>query len=329
MPITNKSDISLALAVWLLHDEYDYVRGVDKYISATTLMKPIRHIILPKRMPPEQFQTDVEDFIARALGKSLHDSVEKAWTRGHVRSLELMGYPDSVIERVRVNPTDEEVQRAGDQIIPIYLEQRLFREFEGYTIGGKFDLVTEGIIQDNKSTSAYSWLLGDKDDDYRLQMSIYKWLDAGQKFPKITEDYGRINFIFTDWQKMQARQNPGYPQKRVEYKEFPLMSLPEIETWIRSKIRAIEANQEKDEPDLPDCTDDELWFSVPVHKYYSDASKTSGRSTRNFDDLGAAREFQSSKGGKGVIITVRGEPKRCGYCDVFPICTQKDRYFTP
>lgn len=327
MAITNKSDISLALAVWLLHDEYDYVKGVDKYISATTLMKPLKHIILPRRMPPGAYEVDVEDFISRALGKSLHDSVEKAWVRGYRRSLELMGYPDNLIERVRVNPTDDEL-RTSNEIIPIYLEQRLFREFEGYTIGGKFDLVTEGMVQDNKSTSAYSWLHGDKDDDYRLQMSIYRWLDAGQPCPKITEDHGRINFIFTDWQKMQARQNPNYPQKRVEHKDIELMSLRETEIWIRNKLRLIEANQEKEEPDLLECTAEELWMSAPVHKYYADASKTDGRSTKNFDDLGEARTFMASKGGKGVIKTVPGEPKRCGYCEVFPICSQKDRYFT-
>lgn len=327
MAITNNSDISLALAVWLLHDEYDYIRGVSKYISATTLMKPIRHIILPKRLPPEAVEDDVENYIARALGKSLHDSIEKAWSKGYARSLELMGYPDDLIERVRVNPTDEEV-RASNSIIPIYLEQRMFREFEGYTVGGKFDLVTEGIVQDNKSTSAYSWLMGGKDDDYRLQMSIYRWLDAGQPMPKITEDFGRINFIFTDWQKAQARQNPNYPQKRVEHKEIELMSLRETEIWVRNKLRQIEANQGVEEPLLPECSKEELWLSDPVFKFYSDASKTDGRATKNFDNAADAKAFQASKGGKGVIKTVVGEPKRCGYCDAFPICSQKDRYFT-
>ena len=76
--ITNRSDISLALAVWLLHDEYDYVKGVEKYISATSVMKPIRHLILPGRMDPTDNIVDVEDYIARTLGHALHDSVEKA-----------------------------------------------------------------------------------------------------------------------------------------------------------------------------------------------------------------------------------------------------------
>lgn len=326
MAITNKSDISLALAVWLVDDDYDYVKGISKYISATTLMKPLKHIILPKRLPPGLVETDVEDFISRKLGSALHDSIENAWTKRYARNLSLLGYPDSVIDRVLVNPTHEEFISKNDAIA-VYLEQRLYREFQGFTIGGKFDLVTEGIIQDNKSTSAYSWVFGGKDDDYKLQMSLYRWLDAAQPHRKITEDYGQINFIFTDWQKVQAKSNPAYPQSRVEKKAIPLMSLKETEEWVLHKLNAIEKNQEADETQLPDCTADELWQSEPKYKYYADATKTDGKSSKNFDNANDARAFQASKGGKGIVKTFPGSPKRCGYCEVFPICSQKDRYF--
>jgi hypothetical protein len=326
MAITNKTDISLSLAVWLLYDEYDYVRGLKKYISVTQLMKPIRQLILPKRMPPELAEVDVGDFVARGLGKAIHDSVEKAWTKGFRKSLELLGYPEAVIDRVRINPTDEELIKTPD-CIPVYLEQRLFREFEEFTIGGKFDLVCEGIVQDNKSTSAYSWLHDDKDDDYRLQMSLYRWLDAGQSKSKITADYGQINFIFTDWQKMQAKSNPNYPQKRVEQKSIDLMPLEETELWVRGKLMMLEAYANSPEDQLPECTAKELWQSEPKYKYYADANKTSGKSTKNFDNAADARAHQASKGGVGVVKTVPGEPKRCGYCEVFPICSQKDHYF--
>jgi len=36
----------------------------------------------------------------------------------------------------------------------------------------------------------------------------------------------------------------------------------------------------------------------------------------------------AEKGGKGIIITVEGKPKRCEYCDAFAVCTQKDKYFS-
>lgn len=322
--ITNTSDISLALAVWLLYDEYDH-QDIPNYISATSLMKPLRHIVLGPRVDREAEPVDVADLIARALGKALHDSVEKAWLKGYARSLKLLGHPADVIQRVWINPTDDEV-RANNDMIPIYMEQRMFREFRGATIGGKFDMVTDGIIQDAKSTSAYTWLYGGKDEDYQLQMSLYRWLDAAQPLPKITEDYGRINFIFTDWQKMSAKSNPKYPQKRVEYKEIPLLSLKDTELWVQTKLALIQKHRNTPEPQIPECSDDDLWLSDPVFKYYGDPTKTSGRSTKNFDTAAEANAFRAEKA-KGIVITVPGEPKRCGYCEAFSICTQKDRYF--
>lgn len=323
--ITNQSDVSLALAVWLLHDEYDY-QSMKNYISATSLLKPIRQIILPSRVNSQDRQIDVTDFIARSLGHSIHDSIERAWVKGYERSLKLLGYPDSVISRVRVNPTDEE-RKADPNIIPVFLEQRAFREFMGFTIGGKFDLVTDGIVQDAKSTSAFTWVYDGKDDDYRLQMSLYRWIDAAQPMPRISEDYGRINFVFTDWQKSSARTNPKYPQHRVAHKDIPLLTLKETEQWVRHKLTQVMDYKQSPESEIPECTDSELWRSDPAYKYYSDPAKTSGRSTKNFDNMADARTFQSEKNGKGIIITVPGEAKRCAYCDAAPVCSQFRRLF--
>lgn len=349
--IHNSLDIPLVLAVWLVHDEYDYM-NVPNYISATSLMKPLRHILLPKRIPIDKRpMEDVADYISRGLGNAIHDSVEKAWTTNHRSNLKKLGYTDATIDRILINPTDQEldafVTRTGNDPIPVYLEQRMFRQHKGLIIGGKYDNITDGIVNDTKSTSAYSWVFGGRDDDYRLQGSIYNWIDEQglemprgsrgldlsllQPFrPRITEDYIRVNFVFTDWQKMQARSNPGYPQKRAEYKEIPLLSLEETEFVINEKLRLIDRFKEVPESQLPECTPEELWQSAPSYKYYTDPAKANqpgARSTKNFDDINEARKFQSEKGGVGIIKTIPGEPKRCGFCPAFEICTQKDRYF--
>lgn len=322
--ITNNSNISLGLAVWLLHDEYDYINEPN-YISVTQLMKPIRHIILPKRVPKEQRTSDVEDYISSALGKSLHDSIEKAWLKSYAKSLALLGYPKSLIDRVLINPTPEQLAAKPDAI-PVYLEQRAIRDFEGYRIGGKFDMVAEGIVQDNKSTTAYTWLMGTRDDDYALQGSLYRWLNPD----KITEDYIRINFIFTDWQKAMAKANPKYPQKRLLHKDIPLWSLEKTEAWIRNKIAQLQKYKDAQDEQIPECTDAELWRSEPKYKYFSDPTKTAGKSTKNFDDPVEARVYMANeKGGKGIVITVPGEVKRCDYCDAAPICKQREKYITP
>lgn len=322
MHVTNNSGIPLGLAVWLLHDDYDFINEPN-YISVTQLMKPIRHLILPKRVPKELIKSDVEDYISSALGKSLHDSIEKAWVKSHKKSLALMGYPEKVINRVLINPTPEELA-AVDDPIPVYLEQRAMRVIDGYTIGGKFDMIAEGILHDNKSTTAYTWLFDSKDEDYALQGSLYRWLNPD----KVTEDFIRINFIFTDWQKVQARSNPNYPQKRLLHKDIPLWSLEKTEQWIRNKLAQLKKYKDLEDDQLPECTEEELWKSETTYKYYSDPAKTNGRSTKNFTDPVEAKKFMiNEKGGKGIIVTVPGEAKRCEYCNAAPICKQRQRLF--
>ena len=103
------------------------------------------------------------------------------------------------------------------------------------------------------------------------------------------------------------------------------MSLADTNAWIRAKLAQIVKHYKTPEKELPECTPEELWMSDPKFKYYSDPTKTAGRSTRNFDTLAEAQAFMAEKG-KGTIITVPGTPKRCDYCAAYPICTQKDKY---
>ena len=328
MRITNTAGVSLPVAVWLVHDEYDYSKE-ENYISATALLKPIRQIVLASRVNPETQSMDVIDMLKTSLGHAIHDSIEKAWTRGAERALRMLGYPQQVRDRLRINPTAAVLQSDPD-IIPVYLEQRQTKEIDvsgvTYKVGGKFDIVTEGLLQDFKSTSTYVWVKGSRDDEHRLQGSIYRWLNPD----KITEDYIRINYIFTDWNRGEAKRNPNYPPHAVMHKDIKLMSPRDTEDWVRSRIAEIIKYQGAKEEHVPECTDEELWRSDPVFKYFSDPEKAKqpgARSTRNFDTHAEAREYQASKAGKGVVIPIAGVPKRCDYCGVYDVCKQKDRYF--
>lgn len=322
MSFTNQSEIPLALAVWLVNDDYDH-NSMENYVSVTGLMKPLRHIILPRRIKGAT-EMDLEDLIPSALGNAIHDSVEKAWVKNHHKNLRKLGYPEDVIKRILVNATPEEIAAVNDPVL-VFIEQRAIRSFKGWHIGGKFDMVAEGIVMDNKSTTAYTWVHGGRDEDYKLQGSIYKWLNPD----KIFDDFIRINFIFTDWQRAQARQNPNYPQSRLRYKDIPLMSKEETEMWIGRKLALVEKFMDADEKDIPECTDEELWMSDPSFKFYlkPETFKAGGKSTKNCESMSEAQEYQASKGGRGLIVTVPGEPKRCGYCNAFDACTQKDKYF--
>lgn len=322
MKITNRSSINLPLAVWLMHDTYDYV-DKPNYISVTSLMKPIKQTILAARIPLSEREMDVADNTARALGHSIHDSIESAWTHGYRRSMRLLGYPQEIIDRILINPTDEAL-RAKDDAIPVYMEQREFREvvIDGvtYTVGGKYDMVADGELYDHKSTSAFSWLFGTRDDDHRDQGSLYRWLNP----EKIYGTHIHINYIFTDWSRMQAKTNPKYPQNRVEQKDIALSSVAETDRWVRERLHLIKTHWNSPESEMPPCTDKELWRSDPQYKFYNDPLKVSGRSTKNFDNIHDANQFMADKGGKGIVITIPGEAKACNYCQIYNICKQKD-----
>ena len=319
MTFTNIHGIALPLAVWLAHDEYDYVNE-ENYISATRLMKPLRHIVLPPRMAPaDREHPDISDRIATAFGHSLHDSIEKAWLKGYRENLAKLGYPEKVINLVRINP-DPLTLRADD--IPVYMEQRVIKSFMGYRIGGKYDLVAEGQVQDYKSTSAFVWVAGSRDDEHVLQGSLYRWLNPDI----ITQDTMVINYIFTDWSKAKAKQDPRYPQLRVMSKELKLRSIEDTERWVKNKLTLIQQHWNTPQDQLPECSDEELWRSEPQYKYYVDPTKTA-RSTKNFDDMASAKKFMNEeKGGKGIIKIIPGTVKRCDYCEAYAVCQQRLKY---
>ena len=323
MKITNDHNISLPLAAWLLYDDYDYINE-PSYISATSLLKPTKQLVLSKRIPSSERTSDLSDFVARAFGRSIHTAVETAWTSNPKAALKQLGYPDSVLERVVVNPTEEQLKEIKNPIA-IYFEKRSLRELDGFTVGGKFDLVADGIVQDIKTTSVYTYMNDRKLEDYKLQLSIYRWLNPDL----ITEDYGYINFVFTDWQKFKAKSDPKYPKTRLATQRIELMSLEETEEFIRQRLRAYKSALGADEDMMPRCTDKELWRSDPVYKYYKDPSKiNSPRATKNFSDLSEARRHMMMEG-KGKIVTVEGVPKACDYCAAYALCKQKDEYFKP
>ena len=315
--ITNKEDIPLTLAVWAVDDDYDYVNQ-ENYISVTQLIKPIKQIILGMRVTDED--TDVSDLINAALGTSIHSGIEKAWKFNYKKNLKSLGYSDELINKIKINPKKEDLKNTD---IPIYIEQRNSIKVNDFTIGGKFDMVADGILHDNKSTSVYTWIYGGRDKDYCLQGSLYKLINKDI----IKEDFIRINYIFTDWQKSAITQNIKYPLNRLVCKDIPLLSLEETQKFVEDKIKQIKLYKDSPEEKLPRCTDEDLWRAEPKYKYYADPTKTSGRSTKNFTSLEEANEYKLAKGNKGIVIVVPGEVKRCIYCRAYNICKQRREYF--
>lgn len=313
------SEVPLALAVFLATDNYD-VDPRPNAISATTLMRPLRQIILSKRIPAAQAMTPLPDMAKNRMGAAIHDGIERAWLHNHKRAMQAMGYPDHIIERVVVNPSAALLAVLPDAI-PVYLEQRLERRFGKWIVTGKFDFVAEGEVQDFKSTSVWTYQNQVNKNKYPLQLSIYRCLGPHL----ITSASGRIHYLFMDWSANKALADPqGYPRRPTLTQTFELMSPAEAERYILNKLALIDKYMDAPEDQIPDCDDEDLWRSDPVWKYYTDPTKTA-RSSKNFTDKPSAYAHWAEKGGKGIVKEIEGEVTACKYCSAYIACGQKDR----
>ena len=312
------SDVPLALAVWLADDTYDH--NADPWtISATTLLKPLKQIILSTRIPGGIGLVPIRDMLKSSIGSAIHDAIERSW--GSQKLPEILGYlgfPPGIQKRVKFNPKPEELT---EEIIPIYMEQRLSKKVGKWTVTGKFDFVGDGMVQDFKTTSTFTYVNQTNGTKYTQQGSIYRWLDP----EKINKDVLQIHYIFTDWKQSRAGQgDPNYPPHPSHTQTFPLMTYQETDHYIKTKLALIEKYWDADEEDIPECTDEDLWRSKSVFKYYKNPSST-GRSTKNFDNQHDAYMRLAEDGHVGKVVEMPGQVMACKYCSAFPLCSQKDR----
>ena len=310
---TNKANVSLALAVWLMHDDYDGYTSNANLISATSLLKPTRALVLKHQNADVDKTADIMDLVPSRMGSAIHAIAEDAWTNRANVSKALAALNMSPADKLLVvNPTEAPKENQ----IPVYVEQRHEKQVGDYVISGKYDLILDGRLNDYKSTSVWTYIYDSNALKYTQQGSIYKWLAPD----RITDNKIDIQFIFTDWSAAQARRDSKYPQSRVVTKSYPLWSIEQTEKYIKDKVEAIDSLLDKSQEELPLCTSEELWESQTKYKYFKNPSAQ--RATKNFDTLEEANARLAADGMVGVINTVRGEVKACRYCEVADICNQ-------
>ena len=321
---TNDTGISLPLAVWLATDNYDGKQKSNPYqISATSLLKSIRQIILGMRAKPEDEVIDVASIVKSRIGTALHDAIENSWKSGRLHeTIESLGYPKELADRVIINP-DKYVFANGTpplDMIPVYMEQRAYKSVGKWLLTGKFDFIFHGHLHDYKSTSTFVYSNAVKSDDYIKQGSIYRWLNPD----KIDKDKMTIDFIFTDW-KSSGLNQANYPPSQVLSQQYDLIPIAETHAWVEKRLALIESHENTEEADLPLCNDNELWRSESVWKYYS-SGQVAARSTKNFDTAAEAYARKNTDGNKGLVLEVKGAPTACLYCNVASSCSQRSMF---
>lgn len=312
---SNLTNLPLPIAAWLARDTYD---RSEAGLSATTLMKSVRQTILTKRLPPGEGTVDVSGMIKSRIGTAIHDAIEATWVGEDLsNTLTGLGIPQKAINRIKVNHNPNTFT---GPTIPIYLEKRSSRMVKGLKITGKFDFIADGRVFDFKTTSTFAWTSGRKDEDYILQGSIYRWLNPDI----ITDDRMSIIFIFMDWNKNRyLSSRDTYPPSQIVSREFELLPEATVQRFVENKVQRLIDCENLPEPELPLCTDKELWRKPDTFKYYSNPAST-GKSQKNFDTDYEAQQYFVEKGSKGRIDTVKGGVTACLYCSAFTLCSQKD-----
>jgi len=312
---TNKNNISLPLSVFMMYDDYDYDNRKN-VISATSIIRPIRQLVLARQYPDTAKEVDVLDLVSSRMGSAIHDGCERAWNSPKNVSQALTSLNMSkVAERMKINP-----DTVSEDDIPVYVEQRHEKEINGFIISGKYDLILNGRLSDYKSTSVWTYIYDSNALKYTQQGSIYKWLAPD----RITDHHMDIQFIFTDWSSSKATQDTSYPQMRVATKSYPLWSTNKTEEYIKKKLTQLTELIDAPQFALPECTDDELWATDPKWKYYKNPQKMS-RATRVFNNAAEADVRLADDGGVGVVVEHKGQVKACQYCSVVGVCEQANR----
>ncbi len=302
-----------SLGVWLATDSYTG-GGCDRTIGATELLKSVRQIVLTRRVDSAQVTPNLNSLIASRIGVAIHDAIRHSWVNPtRIKALEALGLP---AHKYIVNPDGP----VPPGMIDVRTEQRTMREIDGWKVSGEYDLVIAGQLMDTKTTKGFVIQKKLNDVKWAMQGSIYRWLNP----EVITDDSVVIECVVLDWTAAAARAAPEYPQQQWISIRLTLTSYQQTESFIRTKLAEITKHLDTPEPELPECTDEDLWREGPSYAYYANPEAT-GRCTKKFDTLHDANMHLAEKG-KGRVETRPGEVKACAYCSAASLCTQRLRY---
>lgn len=306
--LTNVHNISLLMSVWLAHDTYSLVPA-EKKISVTTLLKSARQVILAGRLKPGTLTQDISELINARLGQAIHAGSEAAWQEPQ-EALKQLGYPQKTIDKIIINPKDWTKDN-----LPVWIEIRTEKPLGGWTISGEADAILMGAVHDIKSTGIFAYTSGSNNNKYRLQLSLYRWLNQ----EKVTSEMGYIEYYFKDWNKLESTYKGNYPPFPIHQQPIPLLSVLKTEEYARKKIAQIETYWDADEMNIPLCDSEDLWQNKAKWQYWG--SETNKKASKNFDTEFEAIQWRNAKG-KGIVKYKVAIAKACTYCNAKPICSQ-------
>lgn len=270
MKITNRANLPMPF-VRMAEEEYEVK---PKRYSVTTLLKPVREILLNRRHNAE-IEQDCSDMIWLLFGKAVHAVLE--------------GYSEGASE---------------------FAEEKLSYELEnGYTVSGVIDLydLDKAEVVDYKTASVWKAIYKDY-DDWKKQGLMYAWLLRKNGLP-----CEKVVFyaILKDWSKTKAKTDHEYPQSPVLRVDFNIKEIDEIDKFIRNKIDEIIFYEDKPDSELPLCSEEDRWNDGNKYAVMKKGRKSA---LRVLDSMEAAEEWKSTNGGDFIETRKGTDKKCIDYC---------------
>lgn len=226
MKIVNKSNVPELIYKFLEQDFYDYakVRGTT---SVTTLLKPIQEIVLTERHSNE-IEIDAADRLWTVFGSAVHE----------------------VLSKIK----GEDIKQ----------EERVYTKILDERVSGKFDVINKNRIYDYKVTSAWTIAYRSRDEDWKRQLSLYRWIYWKEK-NIFLDNIGYVIAILKDWSENQV--SGKYPKTPIVQLEYILDSVQDVEKYVEGRIKEIQTARDQEDIDLPWCTDKERWWNEKKGEY--------------------------------------------------------------
>ena len=280
MLITNKYNLPEAFVKAIQNSRHN----ADKCLSATTLLKGTKEIILTDRHFDE-IEVDAADEVWSVFGTAVH----------------------TILEHQEDEAFKEESFSVG--------------VFD-YKVTGKvdrYDMKNE-TIEDWKTASTWKVIYKDF-DDWKRQGLIYAYL---LKQSGLSVRHIRFVALLKDHSKTEAKRKPDYPQSPVYIYEFDVNpdELTGIEALIKAKVLEVSCNAEKADDDIAGCTPSERWSTDPKFAVMKEGRKTAVKVCDSEEEAQAFIEELEKDKDKYFVEERKGVDKKCeDYCPCAAFCS--------
>ena len=289
MKITNKHNLPQVILDWIDNSNKERQTQLEQGdFTVTQLLANPKEQYLLQRNP--EIEIDASRFIALLSGEAWHTGIAK-------------------------NSTE---RRANGALV----EKRYSVKYHGWKITGQPDIIDGDYLMDYKESTVGRFAKG-VPQEYENQLNFYHYiLTSNGIHPK----FMGIWVKYKDYMPSRSGTN-HYPDAQMEYFPVQIWDYDEQDAFIKSRLEAHvgNLNSQLDKMDMPQCTDEERWYSNEIHAVMKKVGKRSLHNAATHDDAQAWIDGDNTKVKKDQLVIEHrpGIYRKCeNYCFASSVCDQ-------